>query len=647
MTELERAARLNRVLQERLLAAEARIALLQHEVDVLRGARIWRLTAPLRRVIDWLRPPRGVAGPSHDTLSYARWVALHDTLDDADRAAIAAHIGQFASRPRISVVMPVFNPRAAHLRDAIASVRAQLYPDWELCIADDASTDPEIPALLNEAAEAEPRLRLVRRAVNGGIVAASNAAAALATGDYVALMDHDDVLAGHALYEVAALLQNAPDADLIYSDEDQIDANGARAMPYFKPDWNIDLMLGHNLVSHLGVYRRDLLARVGFMRDGFDGSQDYDLALRVADATTPDRIRHIPSILYHWRQDAGSFSKSRLDDCVGAARRAISAHLERTGQAGAVVGPVPQVPAWSRVRYPVPDPPPLVSVLVPTRNGAGLLRRCAEGVLHGTDYLDIELIVIDNGSTDADALALLAALREDARVRVLTVPGAFNFSALNNRAALAARGEFLVLLNNDVEVPHRDWLGELVSQASRPGIGAVGARLLYPDRTVQHAGVVLGVGGVANHFSIHEPADSPGYFGAPVLVREVGAVTAACLAVRAAHWHAVGGMDEEFLPVAFNDVDFCLKLRRRGLRNLYTPFAELIHHESATRGDDLAPEHHGRFARECRTMRERWGGELDTDPFYNPNFSRLNGNFQLLGQPGRARTWDGIAAGDS
>ncbi len=626
--------------RDEIVRLEHQLALVSFERDLLRNARIWRLTAPLRRLIDRVRGRRERHLPAPDgPTTYRRWIERHDTLDEGDRVAIAAHVAAMAAPPRISVVMPVFDPDPALLRAAVGSVIDQYYPYWQLCLADDGSTRAGVAECL-AALAGDARVVVTRLAENRGIAAATNEALATATGDYVALMDHDDLLPVHALYMVAAEIEAHPEAGLIYSDEDQIDAEGRRCLPYFKPDWNIELMRGHNLVSHLGVYRRDLLARLGGLRAGFEGSQDYDLALRAAEAVGAAGIRHIPAILYHWRQDPGSFSKARLDGCVAAARRAIDEHLTRVGLGGmARVGALPMVPAWTRVTLSPPEPRPLVSVIVPTRNGAGLLRRCAEGVLSATDYAPIELLIVDNGSDAVEALGLLAELGRDARVRVLRAPGAFNFSALNNQAARAARGEVLVLLNNDIEILRPDWLAALVAHAVRPEIGAVGARLLYPDRRVQHAGVVLGVGGVANHFCLKEPADSPGYFGAAVLTREVGAVTAACLAVRAAQYRAVGGMDETNLAIAFNDVDFCLRLRAAGLRNLYAAEAELIHHESATRGDDMAPEHYARFKAEVAHMRARWGAILDADPFYNPNFSRKDGNFHLADRFNTYRPW--------
>jgi GT2 family glycosyltransferase len=648
-----RAVRLNLGLQDKLLITEARLAIAQHERDIVLNSTFWRATAPLRRLINLVRPPRARAddpAAAHQGLgptAYERWVARHDTLDDADRAAIHAHIEQLDAPPVIAVVMPVYNTPEPLLRAAIASVRAQLYPHWQLCIADDASPAAHVAAILAEAAAADPRIRWIRLPRNANISAATNAALALATAPFAALMDHDDLLPEHALYQIAVELDAHPDADLIYSDEDQIDEFGRRTLPYFKPAFNIDLMRAHNMISHLGVYRRALIEQLGGLRAGYEGSQDYDLALRVIDATTPDRIRHIPAVLYHWRQQSASFSKARLDTCVEAARRAVADHLVRTGEAAtATLRPAPHIPTWTRIQYRLPDPAPLVTIIIPTRDKPDLLAACIDG-LRRTDYPRLELIIADNGSEDPNTLALFAQLRSDPSLpaRILPCAGRFNYSAMNNAAAAIANGELLALLNNDIEIAHPDWLTEMASQALRPGVGAVGARLLFPNNTVQHAGVVLGVGsfdngpGVAGHFSLAESAHSFGYFGASVLVHEVSAVTAACMVLRKSVWHSVNGLDAESLAVAFNDVDFCLRLRARGLRILYTPYAELIHHESASRGDDLSPEHRARFHRECQTMRDRWAAQLDNDPFYNPNFSRQDGLFRLTGAPLHGRPW--------
>lgn len=572
---------------------------------------------------------------------YDIWVKKFDTLSQADRNKIRTHISRLERTPLISVVMPIYQTPEWALREAIDSIRRQLYPHWELCIADDASTAPHIADVLREAAANEPRIKWMRRARNGHISAASNSALSLATGEFVALMDHDDLLPDHALYEVAVALNEEPGLDIIYSDEDQVDRKGRRFFPYFKTDWNIDLLLGHNMISHLGVYRRTLLHEVGGFREGFEGSQDYDVALRCADATDPGRIRHIPAVLYHWRRDFGdaSFSEERQDQCCDAALHAIGDHLARRHEGGEVK-PHPVLPQWTRVIRAVPRPAPLVSVIVPTRDRPDLLGRCVDGLLHRTDYPEMEVLVVDHESKSPETLELLGKLQLDARVRVIPYAGPFNYSAINNMAVSKATGSIIGLLNDDIDVINPDWLSEMVSLAVMTDVGAVGAKLLYPDGRVQHAGVVLGVSGVANHFNYGMGRSNPGYFGRNVLASSVSAVTGACLVVRKSVFEEIGGLNEANLPVAFNDVDFCLRLKKKGYRNVWTPHAELYHHESATRGTEQTPENVERFEREIDYMRTNWRDEIDHDAFYNENFStNISECFQLAFPPRRKKPW--------
>jgi O-antigen biosynthesis protein len=580
---------------------------------------------------------------------YDRWVREYDTLTDADRNAIRAHVQRLRYKPVISVIMPAYDTPQKLLSDAIASVRAQLYPYWELCVADDASPSDAVIEVVKAAAAVDPRIKWTRRETNGHIAATTNTALELASGDFVALLDHDDLLAERALYEVAVKLNECPDADLIWSDEDRIDSAGNRHTPYFKTDWDFDLMLGQNAVCHLSVYRHKLIKQIGGLRVGFEGAQDYDLTLRAVAASDPARIHHIPAILYHWREAdiASSFSKTQFDRCADVARQAVTEYLSTQGYGSSAVTvmPSPASSFWNRVRWFLPEPVPKVSLIVPTRDRAELLARCVAGLLHRTDYPNMELLVVDNGSTDPDTLGLFDRLRCDTRVRVLAAPGPFNFSALNNKAAREAAGEVLVLVNNDVDVIRGDWLREMVSHAMRPEVGAVGAKLLYANHTVQHGGVLLGMGtfeggpGVAGHVGSGKPNDSTGYFGGLTLVREFSAVTAACMALRREVFEAVGGFDEVNLPVAFNDVDLCLRIRERGFKIVWTPFAELYHLESISRGADDAPAHAERVTRECRYMRSRWGEILDSDPFYNVNLSRDRPFPTIAFPPRRPKPW--------
>jgi GT2 family glycosyltransferase len=556
--------------------------------------------------------------------AYREWARQYDTLSDDDRDRIRAHIAGMPRRPLISVVMPVYNPHPKFLDQAIRSIRSQLYPHWELCIADDASTNPKIRRVIERHSARDHRIKVEYRKINGHICRSTNSALDHAQGDFVALLDHDDIISEHALYWIAAELQDHPDADILYSDSDLINDAGKRSSPYFKSDFNLELMLGHNMVSHLGVYRRSLVEAVGRMRVGLEGSQDYDLLLRTFAKSSLQRVRHIPAILYHWRRSdkAPSYSAIKLDRCVQAAHRAVGDFLRSRGIAADVMH-APHIPHFQRIRYQLPEPPPKVSVIIPTRNRADLLERCVRSVLAATDYPALDVTVVDNDSDDPAAMALFAEFAKDARVRVVPYPGAFNFAAINNFAVGQTDGAILAFLNNDIEITRADWLGEMVSRALQPDVGAVGAKLYYPDGTIQHAGVVTGLGAdrIAGHPYYQAPHHSMGSFGDLLLAREVSAVTGACLVVRRSVFLEVGGLDQANLAVSYNDVDFCLRLRERGYRNIITPFAEIVHLESASRGADDLPENRERSRREIAYMRHRWADVLARDPYFNSNFS--------------------------
>jgi GT2 family glycosyltransferase len=587
-------------------------------------ALFWRSVG--KRVRSQHRLARALVPPG--LTGYDTWVRHFDTLSEADRGRITAEVAQWREPPLISVVMPVYDPGSKVLEEALRSVRGQLYPHWELCIADDASTDPAVPRLLARAAAEDPRIRVERRPENGHIAAATNTALALARGAYVAFMDHDDVLPAHALYEVAKAIRREPDLDLIYSDEDKIDADGRRFEPHFKGDWNPELLYGQNYLNHLTVVRRSLVAAVGGLRPGFEGSQDHDLLLRLSDRLDPARVRHLPAILYHWRTAIGSgtFSDAFLARAEAARLQALEELVARRGWPHRVErGPL----GFNRLVRALPHPAPLVSVVIPTKDRAELLRVVLDGLLTGTDYPAIEVVVVDNGSTEPAALALLEQAAADPRVRVLSRPGPFNFSGLSNDGAAAARGPLLLFLNNDIEVVAPGWLTELASIAVEDGVGAVGAKLSYPDGTLQHGGVVLGVGGVAGHSHPDIGPDDPGYFGRMVISQEVSAVTGACLMMRRAVFEEVGRFDAAHLAVAFNDIDLCLRVRKAGYRVIWTPHAALTHHESKSRGKEDTPEKRARFEAEVATMTERWGPELRNDPYYNPNLARAKALFRL------------------
>lgn len=566
---------------------------------------------------------------------YIEWVRRYGTLAEADRARLRAGLADFALQPLISVVLPVFDPPLAFLEQAIASVRAQIYPHWELCIADDASTDQGVRALLERHAGQDSRIRIVYREQNGHIAASTNSALALASGEFVALFDHDDLLAEHALWWIAEAVNRQPDAGLIYTDEDKIDAANRRFDPNFKPQLNPELLLAQNMVCHLGVYRTALVRELGGFRAGFNGAQDHDLVLRVIERLAPQQVVHVPQVLYHWRAISGStaLDAGEKNYAAEAGRKAVREHLARTGIA-AEVFEAPGAPDMHRVRFARPSPLPLVSILIPTRDRADLLGMCLDSLLARSSYGNFEVIIIDNGSTEEATRQLFARLPAE-RVTILRDESPFNFSALNNRAAAIARGSVLCLMNNDIEILTPDWLEEMVSFASRDGIGCVGARLWYPDGRLQHAGCILGVGGVAGHAHKYLPRGHGGYFGRALVHQSFSAVTAACLVLRREVYQQVGGMEEQ-LGVAFNDVDLCLKVRAAGYRNVWTPYAEMVHHESATRGDDNAPEKLARFSAEIAFVQQRWGAQLQSDPAYSPNLTAYHEDFSYAWPPRQA-----------
>lgn len=586
------------------------------------------------KAIDILHTNSQVATDSYAGISYAKWIAENDALDDHDKRLIQTKIAAMGRLPKFSILLPVFNTPEPWLRLCIESVIRQLYPNWELCIADDGSTEPHVREVITEYMSGDSRIKACWRESNGHISAASNSALTLATGDYVALLDHDDELSEYALYSVAEELQTSPKAHLIYSDEDKIDDHGTRFDPYFKPDWNPELFLSQNMICHLCVFAHQDITAVGGFREGYEGSQDHDLALRISERLEPEQIAHIPRVLYHWRAIAGStaINADQKSYAHGAAQRAIEDHLHRTGQ-DAEVSPTSE--GYLRVRYRVPEPAPLVSLIIPTRDRVDLLKVCVGSILKLTDYPNLEVIIVDNQSSDPETLEWMRRMSDaDPRVRILRHDKPFNFSRINNEAVQEAKGEFVGLINNDIEVTHSDWLRELVSHAARKGTGAVGAKLYYPDGSIQHAGVILGFGGVAGHAYCGKPHSYPGQMNRANLVQNMSAVTAACLLVKTHIYREVGGMNED-LVIAFNDIDFCLRVTQAGYRNVWTPFAELTHHESASRGYEDTIEKQRRFTRETELMKQVWGDKLMHDPAYNCSLSLIKEPFTLGAAPSR------------
>ena len=552
--------------------------------------------------------------------SYADWVSLEDSLDDDDRERARHELSEAEHLPKISILLPTYETDLAQLRAAVNSVERQIYPNWELCIADDASKSPDLSAYLSSL-KGHARVKVTVREENGHISACSNTALSMATGSWVVLLDHDDQLSEDALLEIYRVVSVNPRVRMIYSDEDKLDRKGRRCRPYFKPQFNLELLRGNNYICHLACYRREELLELGGFRLGFEGAQDHDLALRYCERLTREEVHRIPKVLYHWREHAGSTSTGvgvksyALDSGV----RAVESHLERVGVAGRVQ---PSSRGYYTVVYEIPTPPPKVTIIIPTRNQLGLLRTCIESIRARTTYTNYELLVVDNGSDCPETLAWLAEEKAAGALAVLRDAGPFNFARLNNSAVKAVTSEFVLLLNNDVEVLSEDWLDGLVATASQDDVGAVGAKLLYEDGAIQHVGVIGGIGGSAGHAFKGARGDSLGYYFRAAIRSEFSAVTGACLLVRRDKYLAVGGLDEAAFGVAFNDVDLCWKLHAAGYRNIVCPDAQLIHYESKSRGYEDNPDKQRRFAVERARLRWRWQSIIDDDPAYNPNLSR-------------------------
>lgn len=589
-----------------------------------------RFAAALQRIVEG-SPTMPRSDPDE---RYREWVVRYDTPGAADRIELARKLRTLAQTPRISVVLPVYNPDLKLLLAAVDSVRQQVYEKWELCIADDASTDPAVRPFLKRLSAADRRIRVTYRATNGHISAASNSALELATGEWCALLDQDDAFVDHALATVALEIAAHSDARVIYSDEDKIDVDGNRSNPFFKPDWNPELFQGQNYINHLGVYHTELLRSVGAFRTGFEGSQDYDVASRCTEGLRAEQVRHIPRILYHWRMAPGSLAEvpDAKPYAKEAARRALADHLKRRGIPGRVE-PCPENAESHRVIYELPDERPHVTIIIPTRDQVALLQQCLRSVGERTEYSPYDVLIIDNGSTDRDAVDYLQTISSWAGVTVVRDNGPFNFSRLNNVAARHARGEILAFLNNDIEVTESGWLAEMVSHAARSEVGAVGARLWYPDGTLQHGGVVLGLGGVAGHAHYRVPRGHPGYFNRAWLQQNCSAVTAACMLTRKAVFMELGGFDENNLSINFNDIDYCIRVGARGLQILWTPYANLAHHESASRGHHPTPAQQAQFRREATFMQETHGRALLHDAFYSPNLTLKLPGYEIAFPP--------------
>ncbi len=557
--------------------------------------------------------------------SYQDWIKQTESQYWAKLAS--AHIEE---NIKFSILLPTYNTPADLLRETLESVSQQSYSNWELCICDDASTNRDTIGVLKSFQNQYPKkVKVHLSKVNGHISTSSNQSLNLAEGDFCVLLDHDDLLSQDTLKAFAIQLQSDPRIKLVYADEDKIDEEGYRQSPHFKPDWNEALLLSQNYICHPVALQTARLKEIGGFRTGVEGSQDHDLLLRFVDGLKGDEIFHIPQILYHWRATRGStaVSSAAKDYTTEAGLNAISDFVaKRDANAKVFRG---RFPNTYNISWSIPSPPPLVSLIIPTRDGYEILKQCLESIYEKTDYPNFEVLVIDNQTTCEQTLELFAHYKEHENFKLLRWDHSFNYSAINNFAVQHAKGELIGLVNNDIEVINPEWLSNMVRHAIRPEVGCVGAKLYYPNGAIQHAGVILGIGGVAGHSHKYFAKEEPGYHTRLYLTQEISAVTAACLLVKKSIFLQVGGLNEEELVVAFNDVDFCLKVREAGFRNIFTPTAELYHHESISRGSEDSPEKIARFNKEANYMRERWSSILDCDPAYNPNLTRVHEDFSL------------------
>ena len=556
--------------------------------------------------------------------SYMKW---RKVMQPSREELEAQRRNRFLNAPLISIVVPLYNTPETYLRELIESVKNQTYENWELCLSDGSGSSSGLTGLLEQYRRGDKRIRIVSSGEPLGISDNTNAAIRIANGSYIAFADHDDLLDQTALYECVRLINEQPDAELIYSDEDKVSMDGKTYFePHFKTDYNPELLCSMNYICHLTMISRILLERIGPLRREYDGAQDYDLVLRACESAKV--IRHIPKVLYHWRSHRDSTSENPESKryAFEAGQRAVQAHYDRLGiKADVQMG---EYPGLYRTFFRLPDEVPMVSVIIPNKDHIGDLEQCLNSVLMQEGCPNLEILVVENNSTEPETFAFYDRIsREHPKIRVLHWEGSFDFSGINNFAASEAKGEYLLLLNNDTKMIGTDCLKELLSPCIQEGIGAVGARLFYPDDTIQHAGVIIGFGGIAGHAFQNFPRSANGYFSRIICMSDLSAVTAACMMVRKSVYQEVGGLDSA-MKVAFGDIDLCLKIRREGWRIVYNPYAMLYHYESKSRGYEDTPEKISRFNSEADEFLHRWPDILKNgDPYYNPNLTLDRSDF--------------------
>ena len=572
-----------------------------------------------------------------DRNDYKEWVKRYDTINDKMRDNIYEYIRRMDSHPLISIIMPTYNANKVWLTEAVNSVKNQLYPYWELCISDDASDDKGIIDLLNLFTNQDSRIKLVFRKINGHISKASNSAIAISTGNWISFMDHDDLLPEHALFCIAKEIYLNPKAQIIYTDEDIIDEQSNRIIPHFKSDWNIEILFSHNYITHFTAYHRQLIEKVGRLRSGVEGAQDYDLLLRCIPHIdiSKNQIRHIPRILYHWRSHTGSTAGNpeAKKYSVNAGLKSLKDYFA-TNQLSVEISNANLDNFYRITHYNYLKNKPFVSILIPTRDQSKTTEKCVRSIIEKTKYKNFEIIIIDNESIESETKAFFRSIVEhEPKVKVVEYNKPFNYSAINNFGVNYSKGEIVGLINNDTEVINREWLDEILTHVTKENIGCVGAKLYYPNDTIQHGGVVLGIGGVAGHSHRNSAKQCLGYMNRLNIVQNVSAVTGACLFVRKHVFKEVCGLDEINLKIAFNDVDFCLKVKKAGYKNVWTPFSQLYHYESLSRGYEDNAEKIERFNKEVEFMKKKWGKVLFNDEYYNPNLTLDYEDFSLAWPP--------------
>ncbi len=561
-------------------------------------------------------------------LDYIKWMKIYFP-DKAKLETYRKEQANWLYRPKVSVLLPVYNISERFLTSAINSVLAQAYENWELCISDDKSPNESTRTVLKKFADSDKRIKVIFREQNGHISANSNSALSLATGEFVTLLDHDDMLAPDALYQNVKVLNEFPDLDLIYSDEDKIDTKDQHLEPHFKPDWCPESFLSRNYLGHLVVIRKKLIDTIGGFREGLEGSQDFDLLLRLTELT--DKIHHIPLVLYHWRmhQESTSQNDEAKPYAFNAGIKAVEDALKRRNISG-TVQLIDNTPGFYSIRYKILNPTK-VSVIIPSRNRASLCEVIISSVFNLTTYNDFEIILVDNNSDEESFFEMVKKWeqQEPTRFKCVKEKSAFNFSKLMNLGASHAQGEYLLLLNNDMEIIEPEWMTMMVEQCQFPTVGAVGAKLLYQNDTIQHAGVVIGLGGIAGHTFVGYDREATGYYNFLKCTSNYSAVTAACLMVKKDDYNKVNGFDEE-LAVEFNDVDFCLKLKDRGLRNIYLPQVELYHYESISRGHPhKTKKSFQQHLHDVNLFKTRWQAYIDHDSCYSPHLTMIFTDFRL------------------